>query len=152
YGHYQWMVPGQISTPGAIKTQTFDALQRPISIEVKSQTSNSQGNHTAQRLMSRLYQYDQAGNITQIKSELGQTDYGYDNLSRLTSAQPDQNLQALGLPAEQYSYDPVHNRTSSGHQPGAWSYNADNQLTQYPYLKPFSPGSQPVDTTVSYTA
>ncbi|RRD55632.1 hypothetical protein EII20_14250, partial [Comamonadaceae bacterium OH2545_COT-014] len=29
YGHYQWMVPGQISTPGAIKTQTFDALQRP---------------------------------------------------------------------------------------------------------------------------
>ena len=142
------MVPGQIVTPGATKTLAYDALQRPTSIEVKSQAT---ANQTAQILMSRLYQYDAAGNITQIKSDLGTTDYGYDKLSRLTQATPDNSLQTLGLPSEQYGYDPVHNRTSSGHQPGAWSYNGDNQLTQYPYLRPFSPGSTPVDTSVSYT-
>ena len=60
-------------------------------------------------------------------------------------------MQTLGLPTEQYGYDQVHNRTSSGHQSGTWAYNSDNQLTQYPYLKPFSPGMQPIDTQVSYT-
>lgn len=100
--------------------------------------------------MSRLYQYDQAGNITQIKSDLGTTDYGYDRLSRLTQATPDQNLQTLGLPHEQYSYDAAHNRTSSGHQPGAWSYNQDNQLTHYPRTIPFNQ-APPVDTSVTYT-
>ena len=69
----------------------------------------------------------------------------------MISAQPDQTLQTLGLPHEQYDYDAVHNRTSSGHQPGTWSYNGDNQLTQYPYLRPFTPGTQPTDTQVSYT-
>ena len=86
----------------------------------------------------------------QIKSDLGTTDYGYDKLSRLISAQPDQTLQTLGLPHEQYDYDAVHNRTSSGHQPGTWSYNGDNQLTQYPRTTPFSQAA-PIDTTVSYT-
>ena len=141
------MAPQQIQTPRVTKNQTFDALQRPTSIEVKNKPDSG----TAQLLMSRLYQYDQAGNITQIKSDLGTTDYGYDKLSRLTSARPDNALQTLGLPSEQYGYDAVHNRTSSGHQPGAWSYNGDNQLTQYPYLRPFTPGTQPIDTQVSYT-
>ena len=147
YGNYQWMVPGQISTPGATKTLSYDALQRPTRIEVKTTPASG----TAQVLMSRLYEYDAAGNITQIKSELGNTDYGYDRLSRLNSAQPDTALQTLGLPSEQYGYDAVHNRTRSAHQPGTWAYNQDNQLTQYPYLKPFTPGMQPIDTQVSYT-
>ena len=68
-----------------------------------------------------------------------------------TQANPDTALQALGLPQEQYGYDPVGNRTSSAHQPGFWRYNADNQLTEYPSLKPFSLGALPVDTDVSYT-
>lgn len=37
------------------------------------------------------------GNITQIKSDLGQTDYGYDRLSRLTQATPDQRPEHQGL-------------------------------------------------------
>ena len=83
---------------------------------------------------------------------MGNTEYGYDQLSRLTKATPDQGLQALGLPAEQYSYDAVHNRTSSQHQAGAWSYNKDNQLTQYPKLKPFEPGEIAIETSVTYNA
>ncbi|WP_326938774.1 RHS repeat domain-containing protein, partial [Acidovorax sp. Leaf84] len=49
------------------------------------------------------------------------------------------------------SYDPVGNRTSSGHQPGVWSYNGDNQLTQYPRTTPFS-GAPAQNTQVTYTA
>ena len=88
-----------------------------------------------------------AGNITQIASELGQTQYTYDSLNRLTQASPDAALKNLGLPQEQYSYDGVHNRTSSAHQAGAWAYNQDNQLVQYPELK----NSQALPTQVAYT-
>ncbi len=144
YTNYQWQVPTRIQGPGATKTLTLDALQRPLSIEVK--------NTQSQILASRAYQYDAAGDITQINSDLGKTEYGYDKLSRLTQATPDHNLQALGLPAEQYSYDAVHNRTSSQHQAGAWSYNKDNQLTQYPHLTPFKAGEAVVATSVTYNA
>ena len=136
------MVPGQISTPGATKSLTYDALQRPTHIQVKNQAS--------QTLASRAYQYDAAGNISQIDSDIGQTSYGYDQLDRLTQASPDTALQALNLPQENYSYDAVGNRTSSAHQAGAWLYNQDNQLTQYPKTTPFSTAAA-LDTQVSYT-
>ena len=42
----------------------------------------------AQTLAQRLYQYDTSGNISQIQSDLGITDYGYDKLDRLTEASP----------------------------------------------------------------
>ncbi len=144
YGNYLWQMPTKIKTPGATKVLSFDALQRPLSIEVINSMSTAP-------LASRYYRYDQAGNIVQTKSDLGQTQYGYDNLDRLIKAQPDESLQKLGLPIEQYTYDLVHNRTSSAHQPGTWNYNADNQLTRYPYLKPFTLEATPLDTTVNFT-
>nr|WP_312370838.1 RHS repeat-associated core domain-containing protein [Delftia acidovorans] len=142
YGNYQWLTATRIETPGATKTLSLDSLQRPLSIEVK--------NATTQILASRYYQYDKAGNITQIDSDLGTTEYGYDNLDRLTQASPNQNLQGLGLPQEMYSYDAVGNRITSAHQPGTWTYNDDNQLVRYPSQKPFSQMA-PQDTQVSYT-
>jgi len=142
YQNYQWNMPTVIQTPGATKSLALDALQRPTRIQVK--------NSSNQVLASKAYQYDKAGNITQIDSDLGTTQYGYDSLDRLTQATPDQSLQGLGLPSEQYGYDAVGNRTSSTHQPGAWSYNADNQMVRYPSKTPFSP-SPAVDTQVSYT-
>lgn len=143
YGNYQWLTATRIETPGATKTISLDALQRPLSIEVK--------NAASELLVSRHYQYDKAGNITQIESDLGKTEYGYDNLDRLTKASPDQPLKDLGLPTEQYQYDAVHNRVFSGHQVGQWSYNADNQLTSYPRLRPFDKAAQPIQTQVEYT-
>ena len=142
YGNYQWQVPTQIQGPNSIKTVTVDALQRPLRIEVK--------NDSSQTLASRAYLYDAAGNITQIDGDIGRTQYGYDQIDRLTQVSPDQALQARGLPTEQYNYDLVGNRTSSAHQPGAWTYNQDNQLTQYPRTTPFS-AAAPIDTQVSYT-
>lgn len=143
YDNYRWQLPGQITVPGAAKTLTYDSLLRPVGIEIKNQA--------AQILTKRAYQYDPAGNITEIESDLGKTTYGYDALDRLTQASPDTALQSLGLPQEQYSYDPLGNRTTSAHQPGVWSYNGDNQLIQYPRAEPFS-GQAAQDTRISYTA
>ena len=69
--------------------------------------------------------YDLAGNITERNTEEGPYTYGYDKLNRLINATPPQSLQTV-LPVETYSYDAVHNRQSSAHQPGCWQYNADN--------------------------
>ncbi|MFV0478024.1 MAG: RHS repeat domain-containing protein [Parahaliea sp.] len=147
YSQYQWLRPGQISTPGTTRALTYDGLQRPLTIEVSNSSSQS--------LSQRQYQYSSAGNITQLGSELGQTDYGYDRLNRLTQATPDAALHALGLPVERYTYDAVGNRTSSAHQSGVWRYNADNQLTQYPQTVPFSPApfnqSPAIDTQINYS-
>jgi len=144
YQNYNWQVPASIQTPGTTETLSTDALQRPTLIAVQ--------NAANQTLASRQYQYDAAGNILQINSDIGQTQYSYDALNRLTRAAPDQSLQATGLPVEQYQYDPVGNRTSSLHQGGFWTYNADNELTRYPQLAPFNPQAAPLDTQVTYTA
>ncbi|KQO26219.1 hypothetical protein ASF11_00410 [Acidovorax sp. Leaf76] len=111
------------------KIHAFDALRRHNRVEVR--------NNASQLLASKSYQDDLAGNIT-------------DKLSRLTQAAPDNSLKNLGLPLEQYSYDPVGNPTSGGYQPGMWSYNGDNQLAQYPRTTPFS-GAPAQNTQVTYT-
>lgn len=143
YHNYQWYKPQRIQYPGAVRTQGFDPLLRVSSIQVQAPT-----NQNVPMLVSRQYQYDPAGNISRITSDLGQTDYTHDALKRLTQAQPDANLRGLGLPTEQYSYDPVHNRTTSAHQPGQWSYNQDSQLTHYPKRK----NGQSYPTQVQYNA
>ncbi|MEG2466818.1 MAG: RHS repeat-associated core domain-containing protein [Comamonas sp.] len=143
YQNYSWGLPTTIQTPGATKSIALDALQRPASIQIK--------NSSDQILASRSYQYDKAGNITQIHSDLGITQYGHDNLDRLTRASPDHNLQSLGLPTEMYSYDAVGNRVSSAHQPGSWSYNQDNQMVRYPGKTLFDQNPA-IDTQVTYTA
>ncbi|RRD63475.1 hypothetical protein EII19_13720, partial [Comamonadaceae bacterium OH2310_COT-174] len=61
----------------------------------------------------------------------GSTDYRYDRLDRLIQASPSLSLQELGLPHEHYSYDAVHNRSASVHQPGPWQYASGNRLTQW---------------------
>ena len=83
YGSYRWMQPQQIRTPGTTKTLSYDALQRPTLIEIRS------GQNPNKLLAQRRYAYDEAGNIVQIQSELGQTGYDYDPLNRLSKAEPD---------------------------------------------------------------
>jgi RHS repeat-associated protein len=114
--------------PGATRTLTYDPLQRPTQIKSVSIAGAV--------IMDYRYTYDAAGNITQRETEDGDYLYSYDTLDRLTGATPPVSLQQSpanpnGLPVEQYTYDPVHNRKTSAHQPGSWSYNANNELTAY---------------------
>ena len=128
YQDYQWRVPTKVTMPGATRTLTYDALQRPTQIKSESVAGAI--------IMDYRYQYDAAGNITQRDTEDGAYDYTYDRLDRLTGATPPISVQQSpanpnGLPVEQYTYDPVHNRKTSAHQPGNWTYNANNELNTY---------------------
>jgi len=127
YQDYLWRVPTSIILPGATRTISYDPLQRPTRIKSESLVAT---------IMDYRYQYDAAGNITQRTTEDGEYLYGYDALDRLTAATPPLALQQGpgnpdGLPLEQYTYDGVHNRKTSAHQPGPWTYNENNELQGY---------------------
>ena len=92
--------------------------------------------------MNRSYPYAVAEIITQRDTEDRAYRYSYDRINRLTQAKPPQALQSV-LPQEAYTYDAVHNRLSSQHQPGAWTYDADNQLLSW--------GSGAQSTALTYT-
>ncbi len=143
YNNYIWNTPVEIRVPGVEKKITLDSLQRITAIQVNS--------NNGRMLSSLKYKYNRVGNIISRESDLGNILYSYDSVDRLIQAMPDQNLQSLGLPTEVYEYDAVGNRTSSAHQAGVWSYNADNQLVRYPDKKPFSQVAA-FDTQVDYTA
>ncbi|MFT0214111.1 hypothetical protein VQ643_16190, partial [Pseudomonas sp. F1_0610] len=97
WNSYQWLAPTQVSYPGATLKTDYDALLRPLTINVTGKNNSV--------LMNRIYQYTQAGNIGKRQTEKGHINYQYDPLDRLIEAKPDQALQALGLPDEGYTYD-----------------------------------------------
>jgi len=128
YEEYQWRMPTRVRMPGATRTLAYDPLQRPTQIKSDSVTGAT--------IMDYRYSYDAAGNIVQRETEDGPYIYVYDRLNRLVGATPPGILQQAagntnGLPVEQYTYDPVHNRKTSAHQPGSWIYNANNELNAY---------------------
>ena len=130
WNSYDWLQPTEIHYPGATRTSTYDGFHRPASIKVHTSSK--------QNILNLAYQYDPDNNITRIDRQLGNTTtltghtlYTYDQLNRLTTVAPSQTLIAQGLPEEHYSYDAVHNRTSSAHQPGTWQYDTGNRLTQW---------------------
>lgn len=136
YTHYVWNLPTQVQMPGVVRNVTLDPLQRPLEIKAQAIGTGSVDAPNGTVVMDFRYTYDSAGNIIQRVTEDGEYNYIYDKLDRLTGATPPASVQASpsnqsGLPVEQYSYDAVHNRISSAHQPGPWTYNADNQLLSY---------------------
>jgi RHS repeat-associated protein len=132
---YRWNAVREITMPGRLKrTVVLDELQRPERIEVKGYGPNPGNN--GQPVMDHRYQYDEVSNILKKATLDGDYVYQYDLLDRLVSAKPPISLQLGvdnpdGLPQEAYNYDAVHNRTTSAHQPGAWLYNENNELTQW---------------------
>jgi RHS repeat-associated protein len=87
-------------------------------------------------VMDHRYKYDEVSNILKKTTLDGEYVYEYDQLDRLLIARPPLSLELSttnpeGLPVEAYSYDAVHNRNTSAHQPGAWVYNENNELTQW---------------------
>jgi RHS repeat-associated protein len=136
FTNFVWNKPTQIQKPGVVRNIALDPLQRPVEIKAQAIGSGTANAPNGAIVMNYQYTYDPAGNITKRITEDGEYDYTYDGLYRLTSATPPLSVQRSaanpsGLPVEQYTYDAVDNRTSSAHQPGPWTYNADNQLLGY---------------------
>lgn len=130
---YQWQQPTRVELPGAIRTTAYDPLQRFKQITVQGLGTGNYAAPTGHIHLGLVYTYNDAGNITLKATPGGTYSYGYDVLDRLTRATPPESLQASvnnpgGLPVEGYSYDPVHNRIQSSHQPGTWNYNDNNEL------------------------
>jgi YD repeat-containing protein len=126
---YRWSAISEITMPGNLKrTVTLDPLLRPSKIEVKG-FGPTPGNNGVP-VMNHRYDYDATSNITKKTTLDGEYLYGYDELDRLIKATPSPQLQQQ-LPVEAYTYDAVHNRESSVHQPGVWSYNANNELLSW---------------------
>ena len=133
---FVWNTPTQVQLPGVVRNITLDPLQRPLEIKVQAIGAGTTTAPGGAVVMDYRYTYDATGNVVKRITEDGEYDYAYDKLNQLTGATPPANLQASqtnpnGLPVEQYTYDAAHNRISSAHQPGAWSYDADNRLTTY---------------------
>ncbi|KAB2840699.1 MAG: RHS repeat protein, partial [Burkholderiales bacterium] len=121
----------EVKLPGATQSRVYDKLLRPTQIQLERGAAGS-----GQVLHKLAYQYDAASDIVSKTTLDGPTAYQYDALSRLTSVTPPEPLQRSetnpsGLPVESYSYDGVHNRLSSTHQPGPWVYNANHQLLNH---------------------
>jgi hypothetical protein len=132
---YRWNAIREITMPGRLKrTVTLDALQRPERIEVKGYGPNPGNN--GQPVMDHRYAFDAMSNILKKTTLDGDYVYQYDLLDHLVNAKPPMSLtlgldNPEGLPQEGYDYDAVHNRVTSVHQPGAWVYNENNELTQW---------------------
>ncbi len=72
--------------------------------------------------MDYAYTYNSMSNILSKVTEHGNYAYGYDNMSRLTSA------DNPTLDDEAYTYDDVGNRLTAAGVAGSWNYNANNEL------------------------
>jgi len=136
FTNFVWNTPTQVQLPGVVRNIMLDPLQRPTEIKAQALGTGAAEAPNGALVMDYQYTYDAAGNITKRTTEDGEYAYTYDNLDQLTGATPPTNVQVSptnpnGLPIEQYTYDAVHNRISSAHQAGPWTYNADNQLQHY---------------------
>ena len=132
---YRWNAIREITMPGNLRRiVTLDALQRPERIEVRGYGATPGNN--GQPVMDHRYIYDEVSNIKKKTTLDGEYIYDYDHLDRLTGATPPLSLRQSasnpnGLPDEKYTYDGVHNRMSSQHQPGVWVYNDNNELKSW---------------------
>ena len=118
YARYRWASPDLITYPGGGQRQiAHDPLLRPETIVAEDPAANA--------VMDFAYTYDAAGNIIQKVTETLAYDYTYDALDRLTES-------ASALEVEGWTYDPNGNRLSDNLNPGSWTYNDNDELTESP--------------------
>ncbi len=89
-------VPRSVSYPGDV---TVDYTYTPL-VQIASMTVR----RTTETLFDATYQYDSAGNCTQMTLNNEVRDYFYDALDQLVEVRAD------GVPVEQYTYDAYGNR------------------------------------------
>ena len=119
---YQWNRPKTVLYPGGGRRKLeYDGLMRLTHLSATDPGGNA--------LLEYAYDYDGSGNIITKTTGHGTYSYGYDGVSRLTSA------DNPTLDNESYSYDAVGNRTAASNATGSISHNANNELTIYGELE-----------------
>jgi RHS repeat-associated protein len=98
---------------GVTSSYAYDGLDRLTSLMHTAGATTLSGN---------LYTYNNANNISSWTTASDQKAYTYDAVDRLT------NVTNYEMPAENYSYDGVGNRTAS-HLSASYSYQPFNKLT-----------------------
>ena len=98
---------------GVVSSYGYDGLDRLTSLMHTAGATTLSGN---------LYTYNNANNISSWTTASDQKGYTYDAVDRLT------NVTNFEMPAENYSYDGVGNRTAS-HLSASYSYQPFNKLT-----------------------
>ena len=132
WNDFDWFVARRMAAPGITQRIERDALLRPLRIAVQAIAGGTPEAPTGAVLSEETWRYDGAGNPVERITGDGTYAYGYDALDRLSDVTPPAALRTPdGLPVEHYTYDSVHNRASSAAQPGAFGYNADNELLAY---------------------
>jgi hypothetical protein len=107
-----------VSLPGGgAREISYDPLMRIKEIKGKDPGGNV--------ILSRLYGFSVAGEITSIETEHGDYGYRYDDLKRLELV-----IKSSGE-GESYGYDAIGNRIARGGLAGEWSYNPDNELISF---------------------
>ncbi len=95
----------------------YDPLMRLESIDGSDPGGNP--------VMTYDYDYDKMDNVTSKDTGDGAYAYIYDDLYRLVDVDNPVTTD------EGFTYDAVGNRLSDENVPGAWTYNANNELTGY---------------------
>ena len=115
YNTYNWQAPSKITLPGGTtRTYAYNEFMYPTNIQALDPGQNV--------IMNYNYTHDKVNNVLTNQTEYGPYNYTYDNTYRLTRAQkPD-------LSNEQFGYDPVGNRTSSGSDNLPYTYDGNDQL------------------------
>jgi len=118
--------PDSVTTPGGQQTFDYDRLLR-----LKNRTVPSTG--SGQAGASTSYEYDNLSNILTTTGDDGTMTYGYDWLSRLTSADyPASTGSGQAAQADDsWTYDPVGNRLSSAEVGDVIAHNERNELRVY---------------------
>ncbi|MDN3639932.1 RHS repeat-associated core domain-containing protein [Simiduia curdlanivorans] len=118
--NFQWLAPQTVVLPGGIKINSvYDGLLRLEERQLIDAAENA--------IAKANYSFDGENNITAIKTEHGDYNYGYDDLYRLTSADyPSTSPYA----DESFEYDGVGNRLKRivNGETSESSINEHNQL------------------------
>ncbi|MBH2016116.1 MAG: RHS domain-containing protein [Burkholderiales bacterium] len=127
---YKWIEPSQVTLPGGTtQNRTLNGLLYLEDLKVKSP-----GQQTVLAIANtwgkvQELQSNQRTDVLGTASSSRNSSFTYDGETRLTAAQTDAG-GVFGGETETYTLDAMGNRIAHSRVSGAWTYDANNRLTQ----------------------
>jgi RHS repeat-associated protein len=133
-GQFKWTAPAKVTLPGGtVQDRTLDGLLNLESLKV-----NTPGAQTVLRIdntygkvqeLKTNNRTDSAPTSTSSGSSTKNSTFSYDDEIRLIQANTD-TAGLFGSATENFTLDAVGNRIAHSQVAGAWTYDANNRLTQ----------------------